>query len=435
MGFRFNSLQHGVTMSKAINLHDFQLRGLEQVKDRRRCAFFWAMGLGKTFVGSEKLMSFPNEVKLIVCQKSKVEDWLEHMTTYYDTPVFDLTNNKNLHKFVDGSGSRVGIINYDLLWRRVRLYQLKDIAVCFDESSMIKRSHARRTQAALRLNITSCVLLSGTPTGGQYENLWSQCRLLGWRMSEDAFLDRYVVYRDFFPPNLKWPVSIVAGYKRTDEMLQRMRDNGANFLKTEEVLTLPEQVFTTVNVPQTKEYIKFIKDKVVEIDGREMVADNILTKLAYARQLCSGYSKPKEDALKDLFDSTNERVVVFYNFNNELDAIKRCAGDRPVSVINGKTRDLRAYEECDDSITIVNFQAGAKGLNLQKACRMIIYSPTQIAEDYMQSLKRIHRIGQTRTCFYYKLITVASVETHMYKVLATKQDYTLKMFAKDFLDV
>ena len=254
-------------------------------------------------------------------------------------------------------------------------------------------------------------------------------------MSEDAFLDRYVVYRDFFPPNLKWPVSIVAGYKRTDEMLQRMRDNGANFLKTEEVLTLPEQVFTTVNVPQTKEYIKFIKDKVVEIDGREMVADNILTKLAYARQLCSGYSKPKEDALKDLFDSTNERVVVFYNFNNELDAIKRCAGDRPVSVINGKTRDLRAYEECDDSITIVNFQAGAKGLNLQKACRMIIYSPTQIAEDYMQSLKRIHRIGQTRTCFYYKLITVASVETHMYKVLATKQDYTLKMFAKDFLDV
>lgn len=420
-------------MAQKIKLYDFQKDGLQKTEGRIRCAFFWSMGLGKSFVGSEKLMSYNSTINIVICQKSKVPDWLEHMRTYYDVPVYDLTaKSTSILDFYKLKGRRVGIINYDLLPRRPDLFKLKKIAAIFDESSMIKRINARRTKAALKLDIEKVVLLSGTPTGGQYENLWSQCRLLGWRMSHDAFLDRYVVYRDFMPPHLKWPISIVCGYKNTEEMLSRMRESGALFLKTEDVLELPEQVFTDVSVPQTREYKTFIKDGVVEVEGKEYMATNLLTKMAYARVLCSGLSAAKKQALSDILNSTSERVIVFYNFNKELEAITACADGRPLSIVNGAGRDLSAYEEKPDAIVAVQYQAGAKGLNLQKACHMVLFSPTNIAEDYMQALKRIHRIGQKRTCFYYRLITDDSVETVIYKTLERREDYTYKMFAHDF---
>lgn len=418
--------------TQQIKLYDFQRNGLEQVKSLRRCAFFWSMGLGKSFVGSEKLMSLNNTINLIVCQKSKIEDWFNHISEFYDVPVFKLNTPKGFAGFLESTERRVGVINYDLLWRRKELLSLEHVAAIFDESSMIKRTSARRTKAALKLKLDGVVLLSGTPVGGQYENLWSQCKLLGWRMSEDAFLDRYVVYRDFFPPNLKWPISVVAGYRHTEEMLQRMRTSGANFLKTEDVITLPEQVFIKVDVPQSTEYKKFEKDGYVKMLDREFEANNLLSKLIFARQICSGFSKEKEQAFKDLVESTNERLVVFYNFNSELNAIVSCVGDRPLSIVNGSTRDLSAYENNSNAVVAVQFQAGAKGLNLQRACHMVLYSPTVVAEDYMQALKRIHRIGQHRSCFYYLLTVKNSVETHIYKTLEKKEDYTLAMFRHDF---
>ena len=123
---------------------------------------------------------------------------------------------------------------------------------------------------------------------------------------------------------------------------------------------------------------------------------------------------------------------MFYTFYKELEQILGCCGDRPVSVVNGKTRDLKNYDEFPNSVTIVQYQAGAKGLNLQKACHMVLYSPTTMAEDYMQCLKRIHRIGQKRTCFYYKLVVEGSVEEHIYSTLATRQDYTQRLFNNRF---
>ena len=54
-----------------IKLYDFQKNILEKTKDRKRVAYYMEMGTGKTYVGSEKLMSFKTSLNLIICQKSK----------------------------------------------------------------------------------------------------------------------------------------------------------------------------------------------------------------------------------------------------------------------------------------------------------------------------------------------------------------------------
>ena len=76
----------------------------------------------------------------------------------------------------------------------------------------------------------------------------------------------------------------------------------------------------------------------------------------------------------------------------------------------------------------MQYQAGAKGHNMQKANHLIFYSPTEKCEDYMQSIKRIHRIGQEKPCFYYKLVVQDSIEEDIYKALEKGEDYTNELF-------
>ena len=97
-------------------------------------------------------------------------------------------------------------------------------------------------------------------------------------------------------------------------------------------------------------------------------------------------------------------------------------------MVNGETKDLAAYEEHGDSITFVQYQAGAMGLNLQKANRIIYFALTDRSELFEQSKKRIHRIGQEKTCFYYLMICPGTVEEDILHTLELRKDYTDELF-------
>jgi SNF2 family DNA or RNA helicase len=60
------------------------------------------------------------------------------------------------------------------------------------------------------------------------------------------------------------------------------------------------------------------------------------------------------------------------------------------------------YDEYNNTVTLIQYQAGSMGLNLQKANKIVYFTPTLSSELFEQSKKRIHRIGQDQTCFYYK---------------------------------
>ena len=67
-------------------------------------------------------------------------------------------------------------------------------------------------------------------------------------------------------------------------------------------------------------------------------------------------------------------LLFFYNFTEELEAMKKICKGRPISIVNGKTKNLDAYEKESDSITFIQYQAGAMGLNLQKANKTIFFN-------------------------------------------------------------
>ena len=62
-----------------MELFEHQVKALDETEGKNRVAYYLDMGLGKTFVGAEKMVRLGKKVSLIVCQKTKVDDWVEHI--------------------------------------------------------------------------------------------------------------------------------------------------------------------------------------------------------------------------------------------------------------------------------------------------------------------------------------------------------------------
>lgn len=414
-----------------MKLFKYQNDVLEKTKDRNKVAYYLDMGLGKTFIGAEKLIRLNTKLNLVVCQKSKVEDWYRHFCDFYGVGnvIFNLTNKNEFNEFInfpDCEQNLIGIINYDLIFRRPELLQLNDFTLLLDESSLIQNEKAKRSKFILKMNSTNNILLSGTPVSGKYENLWSQAQLLGWDISKRIYENQYVKFRTIDVQG--FPIKVVDGYKNVDRLKSKLRENGAVFMKTEEVIDLPSQNFIDIHCETSANYKKFKKAKIIKIDDREFIGDRLLTYRLYLRMMAGQYNKHKIDAFKDILDSTNDRLIVFYNFEKELEILLKNCDKEHISIINGNTKDLKAYEEFDDSITFIQYQAGAMGLNLQKANKIIYFSPTESSELFEQSKKRIHRVGQDKSCFYYLLISKSSIEEDIYKNLKMRRDFTNELF-------
>lgn len=407
-----------------MNLYPHQIEVLSKSDSQNRVAYWYDMGLGKTFIGSEKLVRLGEEYNLVICQKSKVNDWIAHFRQYYpELNVIDYT--KPNAKPAPG----VIVINYDLVWRRPELKQLERITLLLDESSLIQNENSKRSRFILnRLNEKNVILLSGTPTAGKYERLWSQCKLLGWNISKREFYNRYIIEHELKIKNSRFPIKIVVGYQNVDELKMMLRKNGAYFLKTEDVLSLPEQTFVKIDLDSTPAYRRFKKERIVEVEGKTLVGDMSLTRLLYERMLCGQFNKAKLEAFGDLIASTEDRLIVFYNFKEELEKLKELAKGRPQSEVNGSVKDLTAYETKENSITFCQYQSGSMGLNLQKANKIVYFTLPLSSEYFEQSKKRTHRIGQKNACFYYTLICRDSVEEQVYETLKMRRDYTDALF-------
>ena len=407
-----------------IKLYPHQKKALDITQNRNRVAYYLDMGLGKTFVATEKAKQLGSKIILIVCQKSKLEDWKAHYEEYYTeyTPII----YKDILQTI--KPNTVVIINYELLVRRKELKNLRDFTLILDESSYIKNDKAQRSKFILSMKPKNIILLSGTPTGGKYEELYSQIKLLGWNITKTQYWNDYIDFILCRNGGIKFKK--VIGYKNISKLKSKLRDYGAVFMKTDEVFELPEVFNNVISVKNTAKYKYFDKNRIVETKGIELVGDTSLKKMMYLRQLAGLYNNHKYDKLKELLESTEDRIIIFYNFTEECMEIKELCTklNKPISVVNGGMRDLDAYEYNDNSVVLIQYQAGAMGLNLQKSNKIIYFSLPLSSELFEQSKKRTHRIGQNKACSYYYLITKNSIEEKIFDTLKMRKDYTEALF-------
>lgn len=407
-------------------LYKHQWDAIKQVKDRDKVAFYMECGLGKTFTSAVLAYFWGDARVLIVCPKALIKSWQEEIKKFFGMSCVDLSK-----KIVDYTG--FGVINYNLLYRREELFKWTDYTLIFDESSKLMHSNTKTTKAALKLTPKHLILLSGSPSGGgHYENLHTQAKLLGVNMTKTKWWDNFVKYRLVdFGNGARIPQ--IYGYKNTDAMMSLLKEHGAVFMRSEDVFDdMPDRVDKIVDIDVTPEYKKFLKDRIVVFNDEEFVGDTALSKRLRARMLCGcALNKDKLNRIEDMLVEIDSRVLIFYTFRRDFDALKKLCEklNRPVSFINGDGRDLTAYEECENSVTLAQYTSAGYGLNLQKAHHLIHSSLCESCDAYIQSEARIRRIGQeSDRCVYYYLLS--GVEKDIYKNLKRGNDYSDALFEK-----
>lgn len=419
-------------MQPNLQWFDHQKKVLDETQDKNNVALYLEMGLGKSLLSCAIMERYNTPYNLCIVQKSKVQDFID-MFREQGFNVIDGT--KSNAKVQPG----VVVVNYESAWRRIQLNQFKclnDFTMILDESSKIMHSKTKQTKFIMSLKPSHVILCSGSPCNGKYENLYTQAKLLGYPGSESLYWDSYVNWEQVDDKKMGYRRRFkkVYGYKNVPELKEFLRSHGAVFMRSEEVIKLPGSIDTDIRVPGIPQYRQFGQDRVtVTNDGTILVGDNPLTVMLRLRQLASQYNPHKVQALTDLLESCEERVIIFYNFQGEYDRIKEVCDklDKPVSYVNGQGRDLTNYEKCPNSVTLIQFQSGSFGLNLQLANKTVYYSPPMGSDNYVQSRARTLRIGQNQTCYYWHIVQSDSIETRIYNNLKNGESYTLALFQEE----
>lgn len=418
-------------------LYDYQKRIVDSRKDYESHALFMDMGTGKTITSLALFEQSKLKKILVVCIVSKREDWYDEIKTNcnIDSIILDKGTTKNkelLKKKANGY-----IVNFESCWRLDKdLLDLinEDWFIIIDESHKIKNTKSKigKFMNKLRTKTYAKCILTGTPQNQGYIDYYNQLRFIDViMMKEVQFKKEYCVYElSSFGGRY---VNQLVGYKNVQELDRIINENCVFFKRDINNDMIPTDVY--VNIDKHKSYDKFRKDKVFH----DVVGDSMSAHRMGLRQMCSGFIKDipihnnKKIWLKDFLDNYDDRVVVFYNFNMELEQIKETCTElkRPYSIYNGQIKDLTTFGHYTDAVAICNYSSASLGLNdlvLSNVC--VMYSPTEDYINFTQSRKRIDRLGQTRKPLFYYLQTKNSIETAIYRSLKVGKSFDDKMFEK-----
>ncbi|MCB0322924.1 MAG: DEAD/DEAH box helicase [Bdellovibrionales bacterium] len=404
------------------------------------------MGLGKTLsvLATYQTLRERGEVDtlLVVCPNSLTRNWQREAERWIPDlklavmPETRAARIKLLKKLARYTADWVGglVVNYEsfrlsyVLEALLPLVSERRTLLVVDESQRTKNPKSK-TFAALAELAPLCprrVLLSGTPTPKDISDIWSQVVLLD--QGERLGTNYYEWLGTVAELGNRWSEFAIVKYKqeaventvrRVQELLLRRRK--------EEVLDLPEKVFSIRDVPlsgtQKSRYEEIRKDLLLQVTAtngetyyREI--DNILEAFLRAVQAASNprlidpawEGEPAkfvelDEIVRELVGEQERKLVIWTNFRiNVAELVERYAEFDAQPFTGDQSRAERAaLVECFQQepkrakVLIAIPAAGGVGITLTAAQTAVYLDKTWNGEHWMQSVDRLHRIGQRGT--------------------------------------
>jgi len=406
-------------------------------------------GLGKTLTALVAfwLVRSRQEAQrlLVVCPNSLKHTWEKEIHRFFPAWRVSLAAGyKGRRRRAYDRDADVYVVNYeaarsDYADLRLLLRKAPTVLVC-DESHTAKNSGSRTAWALafIRSAAQRIWLMSGTPVTNRMEDCYAQVfiadgsRTLG---TKDEFWARYVRAEDraAATEELKYALSPVL-FRRTKE----------------EVLDLPDKVFEDRYVElrgeQRKLYEAVRQSLYAEVKEMapqlfDKVLPNVLTRLLRLAQVASNprlvfpqfEGDPAKGTeidvlLEDLIRANGRKVVLWSHYVRTIEElVQRYRDYTPVAVYGAvepshRARAVEQFQEDPATMLFVgNPQAAGTGLTLTAAHYAIYETLTWRYDLYAQSLDRIHRIGQTRSVTYFRLLAYDTIDTDIADNLQRKQ--------------
>lgn len=373
-------------------------------------------GTGKTILSIHHYLKYmEGEPVLIVAPAQKVKEggWereIQRVSDYYGIEI------------------EYDIISYGVLAKKWNLY--KGWFVIFDECHYVKNPTSQRGKAALNLTrvSTNFSLLSATPSSNGWGDTINYFLMFGFYRNKTQFMREHAIYGTLFLGDRQ--VKKVDDWKGKDQLKQLYQSISVKLSK-DECLDLPPIIFKDVHFNRSKEYEVIRKNRVLELPNETIAYDNVM-KLQHGLRFYANQTN-KLAYTEMIVESTEENIVIFYYYQSEKETLIKSMKklNKKVYEISGKTNELperTKWDKLKNSVTLVQYQAGAAGIELQYANIVIFYTPTYSFQDYDQALGRAYRNGQTKKVTVYRYITKRTIEENIYAALSEKKDFTEELF-------
>lgn len=142
---------------------------------------------------------------------------------------------------------------------------------------------------------------------------------------------------------------------------------------------------------------------------------------------------PSRIEMVRLLMKSHDKLIIFYNFNYELDILRGLANEVEVAEWNGHRK--HPVPNSDRWVYLVQYNSGAEGWNCTQTDAMIIYSLTYSYKNYIQSQGRIDRIDTKFTdLYYYILVSDSPIDKAVKKALEHKKNFNKRQFVRHLED-
>lgn len=300
-------------------------------------------------------------------------------------------------------------------WNNIKKYsEVKNAFFIFDEQRVV--GAGAWVKAFLKITKSNqWILLSATP-GDTWEDYIPVFIANGFYKNRSEFIREHIVYKRFS----KFPQ--VDRYLNTGRLIRLRRNILVNMDFVRE--TVPHH--KTIETLYDRNVYKDICKNRWDIWNNKPIKN--AAEFCYAlRKLVNSDESRKQELLFILDD--HPRVIVFYNFDYELEILKNLeyASGTEVSEWNGHKH--QPIPKSDKWVYLVQYNAGSEGWNCIKTNTIIFYSQNYSYKTMVQAAGRIDRLNTPYTdLFYYHLVSKSGIDLAIKKALQNKKKFNETAF-------
>jgi hypothetical protein len=442
----------GLELTEAQRLFPHQRVAIEWLKEFPTAFLGDDMGLGKTlsvlsfFATLQRTEGY--ERLLVVCPNSLTRNWVREATSWFPhLKATVLAGDKAekawaLRLVSEGSvPCDVFVVNYEGVRLDYVTPELAEVVskrktlLCIDESQRVKNPQAK-TFKALSTIAPHCerrVLLSGTPTPKDVTDLWAQMKLLdgGKRFGRSFYkwlgtvAELGTEYSEFAVKKFNEYEVAEAIYRAQEIMLRRRK---------EKVIDLPAKTFSLREIELTgsqRERYDEIREGLIlrmrSTSGEQFLREitNILEEYLRAVQVASNprlvdpewKGEPAkflelDEIVTEVVREQGQKIVIWTNYLGNIRELVERYKDLGAAPFSGEVsaadreKTVRAFQtEEKPRVLVAVPAAGGVGITLTAAQTAVYIDKTWNAEHWMQSVDRIHRIGQRGTVNVISLLS------------------------------
>lgn len=403
-----------------MKLRDYQLEAISNMKTG--CILNGGVGSGKSLTslsyyylqngGSEtfltggkyKRMKKPKDLYIITtARKRDTMEWEGELAPFLLSVNSDTSDYKN--KVIVDS------------WNNIKKYkEVKGSFFIFDEQRVVGSGEWVKSFLKIAKS-NDWILLSATP-GDTWSDYIPVFIANGFYKNKTEFLREHAVFARFskFPKVEKWiGTGKLNRYRRS--ILVDM-----NFKrKTEQH---HEDIYVDYNKVTYKDVMKrrwdIWKDEPITNAGG----------LCYALRRIVNSDQSRALKLLEIFED-HPKMIVFYNFDYELDILKNLYYGENVTVAEWNGHKHEPTPRKGKWVYLVQYTAGAEGWNCITTDTIVFYSQNYSYKIMHQSAGRIDRMNTPFTdLYYYHLKTKSSIDIAIARALHDKKKFNENSFAK-----